>query len=99
MKQNIEMGYRHRAKRKFANVIYFFSISFLFFHFTIQDGEGGCTLTHDEKGDVINTTIVNEEPSKPKVYIKKPTIRLIYCRPFPDGVSYFDFDSDQEIFK
>ncbi|RZC42586.1 histone H2A deubiquitinase MYSM1 [Asbolus verrucosus] len=50
-----------------------------------NDGEGGCTLTHDEKGDVINTTIVNEEPPKPKMYIKKPTIRLIYCRPFPEG--------------
>ncbi|XP_044271707.1 deubiquitinase MYSM1-like [Tribolium madens] len=50
-----------------------------------NDGEGGCTLTHDEKGDVINTTIVNEEPVKPKMSIKRPTIRLIYCRNFPEG--------------
>ncbi|XP_063923826.1 histone H2A deubiquitinase MYSM1-like isoform X2 [Zophobas morio] len=50
-----------------------------------NDGEGGCTLTHDEKGDVINTTIVSEEPPKPKIYVKKPSIRLIYCRPFPEG--------------
>ncbi|EFA09787.2 Histone H2A deubiquitinase MYSM1-like Protein [Tribolium castaneum] len=49
-----------------------------------NDGEGGCTLTHDEKGDVINTTIVNEEPAKPKLSIKRPTIRLIYCRNFPE---------------
>jgi protein MYSM1 len=49
-----------------------------------NDGEGGCTLTHDEKGHVINTTIVTEEPVKPKTYIKKPIIRLIYCRPFPE---------------
>nr|CAI5869818.1 unnamed protein product [Callosobruchus analis] len=47
-----------------------------------NDGEGGCTLTHDEKGQIVNTTVVNEEP-KQKLYIKRPTIKLIYCRPFP----------------
>ncbi|KAJ8933985.1 hypothetical protein NQ318_016921 [Aromia moschata] len=47
-----------------------------------NDGEGGCTLTHDEKGHVIKSTIINEEPVKPKSYIKKPSVRLIYCRPF-----------------
>ncbi|VEN42502.1 unnamed protein product [Callosobruchus maculatus] len=46
-----------------------------------NDGEGGCTLTHDERGQIVNTTVVNEEP-KQKLYIKRPTIKLIYCRPF-----------------
>lgn len=51
-----------------------------------QDGEGGLTLTHDEKGEVIHTTVVNEElppMHKPKLNLKKP-VRLIYCRPFTD---------------
>nr|CAH7745472.1 unnamed protein product [Callosobruchus chinensis] len=48
-----------------------------------NDGEGGCTLTHDEKGQIVNTTIVNEEP-KQKLYIKRPSIKLIYCRPFSE---------------
>ncbi|XP_030761687.1 histone H2A deubiquitinase MYSM1-like [Sitophilus oryzae] len=47
-----------------------------------NDGEGGYTMAHGEQGQVINTTIVNEEPAKAKTYLKKPTIRLIYCRPF-----------------
>ncbi|CAH0555880.1 unnamed protein product [Brassicogethes aeneus] len=63
-----ELGSRPRMKKKFAN-----------------DGEGGCTLTHDENGEIINTTIVNEEPVvKQRLYIKKPMVRLIYCRPFND---------------
>ncbi|KAJ8920247.1 hypothetical protein NQ315_011908 [Exocentrus adspersus] len=50
-----------------------------------NDGEGGCTLTHDESGHVINTTVVNEEP-KQRSYIKKPSVRLVTCRPFtPDN--------------
>lgn len=39
-------------------------------------------MVHGEKGEIIDTTIINEEPPKPRPYIKKPTIRLIYCRPF-----------------
>ncbi|KAF7279188.1 histone H2A deubiquitinase MYSM1-like [Rhynchophorus ferrugineus] len=51
-----------------------------------NDGEGGYTLTHGEQGQIINTTIVNEEPPRPKAYAKKPPIQLIYCRPFtPDN--------------
>ncbi|XP_017778225.1 PREDICTED: histone H2A deubiquitinase MYSM1-like [Nicrophorus vespilloides] len=53
----------------------------------VNDGEGGYTLTHDERGDIINTTVVNEEPAtKQRTYIKKPQIRLIYCRAFNDEV-------------
>ncbi|XP_050304868.1 histone H2A deubiquitinase MYSM1-like isoform X2 [Anthonomus grandis grandis] len=47
-----------------------------------NDGEGGCTMVHGEKGEIIDTTIVNKEPAKPRSYIKKPSVRLIYCRPF-----------------
>ncbi|CAH1976819.1 unnamed protein product [Acanthoscelides obtectus] len=60
-----ELGVRQRVKNK---------------KFT-NDGDGGCTLTHDEKGQIVNTTVVNEEP-KQKLYIKRPVIKLIYCRPF-----------------
>ncbi|XP_018571801.1 histone H2A deubiquitinase MYSM1-like isoform X2 [Anoplophora glabripennis] len=48
-----------------------------------NDGEGGCTLTHDELGHVINTTVVNEEP-KQRLYIKKPVVQLVYCRSFTE---------------
>ncbi|KAF5276270.1 hypothetical protein FQA39_LY06619 [Lamprigera yunnana] len=49
----------------------------------LHDGEGGYTLTHNENGDVINTTIVNEEPVvKQKHCIRNPTIKLIYCKAF-----------------
>ncbi|KAL1494723.1 hypothetical protein ABEB36_010274 [Hypothenemus hampei] len=48
-----------------------------------NDGEGGYTMVHGEQGQIIDTRIVNEEPIKPRLYIKKPTIRLIYCRAFP----------------
>lgn len=40
-------------------------------------------MVHGDQGEVINTTVVNEEPPKPRAYIKKPLIRLVYCRPFP----------------
>nr|XP_022900726.1 histone H2A deubiquitinase MYSM1-like [Onthophagus taurus] len=51
----------------------------------VNDGEGGYTLQHDDKGEVINTTVVNEDPIQKKHYIKKPIIRLIYCRPFTEN--------------
>lgn len=42
-------------------------------------------MSHDENGVIIKHTIINEDPIvKQKQYIKKPTIRLIYCRPFKD---------------
>ncbi|KAK5644658.1 hypothetical protein RI129_005958 [Pyrocoelia pectoralis] len=51
----------------------------------LHDGQGGYTLTHNENGDVINTTIVSEEPVlKQKSYIKTPTIKLIYCKAFTE---------------
>ncbi|KAK4875298.1 hypothetical protein RN001_011720 [Aquatica leii] len=51
----------------------------------LHDGEGGCTLTHNENGDVINTTVVNEEPVvKQRPYLKNPSIRLIYCKAFTE---------------
>ncbi|CAG9769488.1 unnamed protein product [Ceutorhynchus assimilis] len=49
----------------------------------INDGEGGCTIAHGEKGEIIDTTIVNEEPPRPRFY-KKP-IQLIHCKPFTDN--------------
>ncbi|XP_074029524.1 deubiquitinase MYSM1 [Leptinotarsa decemlineata] len=50
-----------------------------------NDGEGGYTLSHDEHGHVIKHTVVNQEPAmKNKQYVKKPIIRLIYCRPFTE---------------
>ncbi|CAG9857500.1 unnamed protein product [Phyllotreta striolata] len=52
-----------------------------------NDGEGGYTMSHDENGLVIKHTIINENPVvKQKQYLKKPTIRLIYCRPFKDDM-------------
>ncbi|GJQ75910.1 hypothetical protein Trydic_g17970 [Trypoxylus dichotomus] len=48
----------------------------------IHDGEGGCTLQHSETGDIINTTVVNEDPIIKKAYVKKPIIRLVYCKSF-----------------
>ncbi|CAH1171169.1 unnamed protein product [Phaedon cochleariae] len=61
-----KLGGRDRFKKKFVN-----------------DGEGGYTLSHGENGQIIKNTVINEEPSsKQKVYIRKPTVRLIYCRPF-----------------
>lgn len=51
----------------------------------INDGEGGCTLTHNESGNIIKTTVINEDPiPKQRPQIKKPIVRLIYCRAFPD---------------
>ncbi|KAB0794309.1 hypothetical protein PPYR_11148 [Photinus pyralis] len=51
----------------------------------LHDGQGGYTLTHNENGDVINTTIVSEEPVvKQRTYVKTPTIRLIYCKAFSE---------------
>ncbi|KAF5305231.1 hypothetical protein FQR65_LT07770 [Abscondita terminalis] len=51
----------------------------------LHDGEGGCTLTHNENGDVINTTVVSEEPVvKQRPHLKNPSIRLIYCKAFND---------------
>lgn len=38
-------------------------------------------MTHDEKGEVINTVVVDEPPAK-RNYIKRPTIKLMYCKPF-----------------
>ncbi|CAG9836566.1 unnamed protein product [Diabrotica balteata] len=53
----------------------------------INDGEGGYTMSHDEHGHVIKHTVINEDPiAKPKAYIKKPPVRLIYCRPFKDEI-------------
>lgn len=61
----------------------------------LQNGEGGCTITHNEKGDIINTTVINEDPVPQKVraYVKKPVIKLVYCRPFTDQnpVYFFAF--------
>uniref|UniRef100_A0AAR5PNB3 Myb-like, SWIRM and MPN domain-containing protein 1 n=1 Tax=Dendroctonus ponderosae TaxID=77166 RepID=A0AAR5PNB3_DENPD len=48
-----------------------------------KDGDGGCTMTHDDHGKVINTTIIKEEPAKRRTYQKRPIIKLIYCKPFP----------------
>lgn len=49
-----------------------------------NDGEGGCTLVHGAQGEIIDVTTINEEPAKQRLYIKKPTVRLIYCRPFTE---------------
>ncbi|ERL88816.1 hypothetical protein D910_06198 [Dendroctonus ponderosae] len=50
---------------------------------SLEDGDGGCTMTHDDHGKVINTTIIKEEPAKRRTYQKRPIIKLIYCKPFP----------------
>ncbi|KAG5888703.1 hypothetical protein JTB14_035768 [Gonioctena quinquepunctata] len=51
-----------------------------------NDGEGGYTLSHDEQGNVIKHTVIHQEPIVThRLYVKKPTIRLIYCRPFTDN--------------
>ncbi|XP_066258110.1 histone H2A deubiquitinase MYSM1-like isoform X1 [Euwallacea similis] len=48
-----------------------------------NDGEGGLTMVHGDQGEIVGTTIIKEPAAKPRPYLKKPTIRLIYCRPFP----------------
>ncbi|XP_057658958.1 histone H2A deubiquitinase MYSM1-like [Diorhabda carinulata] len=64
-------GNRMRNKTKFNN-----------------DGEGGYTMSHDEQGRVIKHTIVNEnQVVKAKPCIRKPIIRLVYCRPFKNNKS------------
>lgn len=86
---------RQRTKKKYINVriylhtsydeVYYFMFLISIYVFNFKDGEGGYTLTHDEKGEIINTTVVNEEPAvKQRSYLKKPSIRLVYCRPFTD---------------
>lgn len=40
-------------------------------------------MTHGESGEVINTTVVSEEPApKQRVNNKKNGVKLIYCRSF-----------------
>lgn len=41
-------------------------------------------MTHGEQGEIINTLVVNETPAVKRTCIKKPAVKLIYCRPFPE---------------
>lgn len=55
-------------------------------------GKGGCTLTHGENGEIIETLIIEKEPeqtSKIKVNTKKLKTYLIQCRSFSEDSQKF----------
>lgn len=55
-------------------------------------------MVHGDQGEIITTTVVNEEPPKPRTYIKKPSIRLVYCRPFPPERPVKHFQTSNKCF-
>lgn len=49
-----------------------------------QDGEGGYTMMHDENGEIIDTTVVNQDKqAKPRTN-RRQNIKLVYCKAFSD---------------
>ncbi|GLV32847.1 uncharacterized protein CBL_00446 [Carabus blaptoides fortunei] len=49
-----------------------------------NDGEGGYTMMHDENGEIIDTTVVNQDKQvKPRTN-RRQNIKLVYCKGFSD---------------
>ncbi|XP_044763621.1 histone H2A deubiquitinase MYSM1-like [Coccinella septempunctata] len=55
----------------------------------LYNGEGGCTMSHGAHGEIIDATVINQDPvhSRSKTVKKHPTY-LIYCKPTPLEYKY-----------
>lgn len=55
----------------------------------LHNGEGGYTVSHGAHGEIIDTTVINEDPVQPKLKVaKKQSVYLFTCKLLPNSYRY-----------